>query len=223
MAALSADVFNLDTPSRGDTRTYVIENAESCYVNGFVGLNSAGYLDPWADTAGLRFLGLFQGYVPGVDSDGTVTTVASTSESPATRGRVDVSGRYLRGVDVAGVSTIASLNAPVYCTTDNYADLSLTATTNVGPIGWLCDFRSASDMDVALFTPWEYLRGIISVPSALTENSTTIGGTQDNNFASLSVAWNGSTDPTAAEGTLLIDAIRECANKINELRTALLG
>lgn len=51
----------------------------------------------------------------------------------------------------------------------------------------------------------------------LTENSTTIGGTQDNNFSTLSVAWNGSTDPTAAEGALLIDAIRECAKKINAI------
>lgn len=51
----------------------------------------------------------------------------------------------------------------------------------------------------------------------LTENSTDIGGSQDSNFASLSVAWNGSTDPTAAEGALLIDAIRENAAKTNAI------
>lgn len=53
--------------------------------------------------------------------------------------------------------------------------------------------------------------------AALTENSGAIGGTQDGDFATLSLAWDGSTDPTAAEGNLLIDAIRECADQINNL------
>lgn len=52
----------------------------------------------------------------------------------------------------------------------------------------------------------------------LTENSTTIGGTKDGNFATLATAWNGSTYPTAAEGNLLIDAIREIADKVNKTR-----
>lgn len=60
----------------------------------------------------------------------------------------------------------------------------------------------------------------IAIPS-LTENSTTIGGTQNDGFATLSVGWNGSAAATAAEGTLLIDAIRETAAKVNAILAAL--
>lgn len=55
----------------------------------------------------------------------------------------------------------------------------------------------------------------------VTENSTSIGGTQDGDFATLAVAWNGATNPTAAEGALLIDAIREIAVKVNSIVTSL--
>jgi hypothetical protein len=58
------------------------------------------------------------------------------------------------------------------------------------------------------------------VPVAdLTENETAIGGTQDQNVASLTTAWDGSTYPTAAEGALLIDGIRESMAGVNALNT----
>lgn len=57
-----------------------------------------------------------------------------------------------------------------------------------------------------------------NLSSDLTENSTDIGGTQDGNVATLSVAWDGSTNPTSAEGDLLIDGIREAFVAINSLR-----
>jgi predicted RecA/RadA family phage recombinase len=63
-----------------------------------------------------------------------------------------------------------------------------------------------------------------AVVAPLTENATTIGGTQDSNFATLamSVTWNGSSVyPSAADATLIIDALRENAAKINAVIAAL--
>lgn len=54
--------------------------------------------------------------------------------------------------------------------------------------------------------------------AALTEGSGAIGGSQTGDITTLAVAWDGATDPTAAEGALLIDGIRECAAMINALR-----
>jgi len=60
---------------------------------------------------------------------------------------------------------------------------------------------------------------LTATAAALTENSTTIGGTQNGGFGTLTLAWNGSTHASSAEATLLIDAIRECAAMINKLVT----
>lgn len=58
----------------------------------------------------------------------------------------------------------------------------------------------------------------------LTENSTTIGGSQESNVATLamSVSWNGSSVyPSAADAALIIDGIRECMAKTNAILAAL--
>lgn len=63
-----------------------------------------------------------------------------------------------------------------------------------------------------------------TVVAAITENSTTLGGTNDGNIPTLamSVTWNGSSVyPSAADAVLIIAAIRECAAKTNELIAAL--
>lgn len=56
--------------------------------------------------------------------------------------------------------------------------------------------------------------------AAMTENSTTVGGTNDGNVATLamSVTWNGSSVyPSAADAALIISGIRECMAMVNKL------
>lgn len=152
MAALSADTtLPLATQARPRQRPYVIKNSQAMYRRALCGLDADGVLIPWADSAlALRWKGIFDNW------DRAGVTAGNTSATPAIRGIVDVGGPMLYGVDVAGVSTRASIGEPVYAPTDNYADLTLTPTAFVKPIGVLDDFRTTSDMDVRLFTPEEY-------------------------------------------------------------------
>jgi hypothetical protein len=164
---------------RGRTRSFVVKNAQALYVNGFVGLDANGLLVPWTDAASQRFLGVFvefdKAFAVGETHDG------DTSATPPIRGIVDVSGQYLVGVDVAGVTARANIGDLVYSADDNPATLSTTATTSVRAIGWLADFRSTSDMDVQLFTPAEYASvNNINSGTALTDST---GGTAGNTLA----------------------------------------
>lgn len=162
MAALSAAIADQVRRDRATTRSYEVKNAQALYRGGLVGLDVNGLLVPWDDTAiTQRFLGVFDGFTPALTS-GVPTTQGNTSAEPVVRGVVRQDGVELRGVDVAGVSARASVGEPVYATTDNVtpgsgaADLTLTPTAFVKPVGRLVEFRSASDMDVRLFTPEEY-------------------------------------------------------------------
>jgi len=156
MTALTANAPNLKTQPNARTRTFQVKNAQTIYHGALVALDS-GYLVPWSDTSGLQFLGVFEGFEPIITDDGIIAIVGDTGNAPDIRGIVDVSGAYLNGVDVTGVSAITSLGAQVFGPDDNYATPSLTGTVDVGPIGWLADFRSATDMDVKLYTPNEYM------------------------------------------------------------------
>ena len=166
--ALSADVTTLKTANRGLTRDYAITNAATPYFDGLVGLTTSGYLSPWTDAATtLAFLGLFKGFEPAIGSTGSLVTTGSTSATPIIKGKVDVSGQYLYGVDVTGVSTRASIGAKVYCGSDDTSTLTLTPSVFVGPVGVLEEVRSASDQDVRLYTPDEY-RAIVANRSVFT-------------------------------------------------------
>lgn len=172
MTALAQNSPHLVGAVRGKTRSFVIKNSTTLYIGGLVGLDSNGLLVAWADTAGIKFLGQLVAFQVPNTSTGA-NPPGNTSATPPTRGIVDVSGAFLNNVDVTGVSARTSLSDQVYCTTDNPTDLTLTPTTNVRAIGWLADFRSASDMDVQCYTPAEYLvpNNILS-GTALTDNST---------------------------------------------------
>lgn len=175
MTALSANAPTIKGAVRGKTRSFVVKNAQALYVNGLVGIDSNGLLVPWADTAGIKFLGTF------VEFDRSGVTQGDTSASPPVRGVVDISGQYLREVDVAGVTARANIGDLVYCADDNPATLSTTATTNVRAVGWLADFRSTSDMDVQLFDAAEYITvNNINSTTSLTDST---GGTAGNTLA----------------------------------------
>lgn len=155
MTALAANSMTLKTADHRGSQTYVVKNAQALYRGGLLGLDANGLLVPWDDTAvAQRFAGVMDGWHPQVGSSGVITQ-GNTSASPPVRGIV-LKGCRLNGVDVAGVTARANIGEPVYGTTDNITDLTLTPTAFVKPIGKLDDFRTTSDMDVKLFTPEEY-------------------------------------------------------------------
>ena len=144
MADLSKATVPLTYP-RSNTMSYVVKNATTLYAGALVGIDANGYLDNMADTAGLKFVGILLQDV-----------VGDTSASPKVEGRVDVSGRTLENVAIAGTFVQGSLNDPIYAASGNPADLTRTATTNTKAVGWASRFRAAGFGDVTLFTPHEH-------------------------------------------------------------------
>ena len=143
MADLARNTIPLTAP-RGGRDAIAGATGVQFYAGALVGINAAGYVAKWADTAGHRFLGIVLEDVLGDN----VKTV-----------KVDTSGRTLIRATVA-LLTRADVNARVHCTTDNPADLTLVAGANVQGIGWVKEFISAGVGVVELFTPAEY-QGLI--------------------------------------------------------------
>lgn len=145
MAALAKNTFHLVSPRAG-TRSFVIKNGVQIYGGTLVGLDANGYLDNWLDTAGLKFVGLAQH-----------DALGDTSASPAVEARVSTGGETLENIAIAGTFVQADLNSLIYATSNNPADATKSAATNVKAIGWASRFRSAGYGDITLFTPEEHL------------------------------------------------------------------
>lgn len=196
--------------ARSRTHRYVVKTSTVVYSKSLVGINSDGDLVPWADTAGFRFIGLVDG----------PSATGNDAATPPVHAIVDDHGATLVGVDVTGVNDRDDIGVLVYGTSDNPTDLTLTPTTNVKAIGRLKDWRSNSDMDVALFTPHEAANqslvsditaltdnsgggaadgtiGVVTAPTALTDNG---GGTADGTVAS-EAAPTTLTDSTGLSGS----------------------
>lgn len=144
MADLAAPKIH-KTAARAATKAFVVADGVTLHAGALVGLNAAGFLAKWSDTAGHKFLGVLLQSVTG-----------NTSASPPVEGIVDVSGVTLKSVTIAGTFVQADLNALIYCATDNSADAKKAADTNVEAIGWASRFHSAGVGDITLFTPEEH-------------------------------------------------------------------
>lgn len=127
-----------------DGISFIAKNGEQFYAGSLVGIDANGYAVKWGDVTGNKFLGFSQGKVLG-----------NTSISPAPRVEVNTSGVILEKVSVTGASGILDLGKKVYGTDDD--TLTLTATTNVGAIGFVVGWHSGTICDVKLFTPTEFL------------------------------------------------------------------
>lgn len=140
------------TAPRAGVGAYPIADGVVIY-EGMLSQLESGYLNHWDETG--KFLGIVTG---GVDraKDGVLT--GETSDSPPVEGFVDESGVTLMHMAVAGTVTQADVGALVYCADSNPANFTKTDTTNP-PVGRIKRFRSASDCDVELFTPAEWLAG----------------------------------------------------------------
>lgn len=135
---------------RGGTVSQEIADGVTIGIGALVQIQS-GKLNHW-DKSGI-FLGVLINGDSRLD-DGVITGESSDRFPP--RGTVDISGVTLTGVAVANATAAGAL---VHCADSDPANLT-TATAQEPPIGYISDFRSASDCDVTFFTPSEFLAGI---------------------------------------------------------------
>lgn len=142
MANPSANKIYKSKPSNG-IQSFIVKNATQLYAQSLVGVADAdGYLNFWDNVATTRFCGVLLADVLGDTSAGV-------------EGTVDISGRTLTNVAVAGTPTQAKVNELVYSADGNITSLTMTATTSKA-IGILTAYRSASDCDVRLFSMAEF-------------------------------------------------------------------
>ncbi len=154
MADATANVIHKSQPRAGRA-AYPIANTVTAYAGMFAQLES-GYLNHWDETG--TFLGIVLGEGIGISPGSAM--LGNTSATPVPEARVDESGVTLMHLSsVAGTPTQAKVGDLVYCADSNPDNLTMTDTTNP-PVGWLKKFRSATDVDVALFTPFEFKAGI---------------------------------------------------------------
>ena len=141
---------------RGGSQRLPIANTVVLPYGSLVGAE-AGFANHWASGVNDVFMGIVGG---GDDRlrDGVFT--GNTSDTPDPHVRIDTSGPTLIGLNsVAGTPTQAKVGNQIYCTTSNTDDMTLdpAGTGIIQPIGYMSEWRTATDLDVTLYTPTEYL------------------------------------------------------------------
>lgn len=226
--AAATRALKVDIYPRAGRDTYPVVNGDTVYPHTLVGLNpSSGMLTPWADTAGLLFKGLAldgQTTSKEVEGDGTAAL--------ANQMRVDESGVVIRDVNVTGSSALTDHGSKVYCSTDNPADFTLSATSNAKAVGEVIRWKTSTTCDVRLYTPWEYrLQVLASDITALTSN---LGGSEspDGTISAIAdIALSTSDTYTDAAVNAAVNAVvddvenalEEVVAKLGEIVTALNG
>lgn len=154
MADASAD--KIHTIRERGNAAYPIANTVTVY-RGMLAQLESGYVNHWDETG--TFLGIITNGDDRAD-DGVLT--GNTSDTPPPEAHVNERGVILARLDsVAGTPTQAKVGDLVYSADSDTDNLTLTDTTNA-PVGIMVRFRSATDVDVQLFTPAEYKAGIAS-------------------------------------------------------------
>lgn len=149
-------------------QTHRIANGIRIYAGalcGFPGANaltsSRGYLTRWQDQINLQWAGIAEatswtgGLITSAQT-GTASNVNSvlgdTSLTPVPEISVEMGPVILKNVTVTGVSAQTDVwRTLVYCSTDNYEDLSTTATTYSPAIGKVLYWYSSTRAVVLLF------------------------------------------------------------------------
>lgn len=189
-----------DTPrdyELGNMNDLPVKAASTIYEGSAVGDDGSGYARQ------LVAADPFRGFAA-AKADNAAGLAAAINVHVRQKGRIVLA--------VSGLA-ITDVGKPVFAS--DGATFTLTASTNTY-VGRVVRYVS-SGVGVIEF---DASRGGLGKVADLTENSTTIGGTNDGNIATLamSVAWNGSSVyPSAADSALIIGAIRELAAKVNEL------
>jgi hypothetical protein len=164
MADLSADL-EVTTQGNGELFTAVIADAVTLYHGCLVGIEG-GYANHWADGANDVLGGILVGGETTLVSDAEALLGDITPATGRTAPRVRIEeGAILTGLDGVlnasdGALTIANVGDIVYCPSSNVADMTLNSSGHTHPVGFVDDFRSATDVDVKLFTRAEQLAQI---------------------------------------------------------------
>jgi len=154
MADLGANRVHKTSPRSG-ANSYPIANGVTLYPGALVALEG-GYLNHWADGANDVFVGIVLGDALGVSPGSGL--VGDTSATPIPEARVDQSGVTLMHLgSVGGTPTQAKVGDLVYSADSDTDSITLTIGALNHPIGYMSRFRSATDVDVTLFTPAEML------------------------------------------------------------------
>lgn len=152
MADAAAKIIYMTRPRSGRD-AFIIANGVTVYEGMFVSLE-AGYANHYADGANDVFAGILLG---GDDRARDGILVGCTADTPPPECRVDTSGVVLMHLTVAGTPAQAKVGDLVYSADSAVASLTLTIGALNHPIGWMIRYRSATDVDVQLMTPAEFL------------------------------------------------------------------
>lgn len=123
--------------------------------------SSRGYLQRWQDQVNLQWAGIaivssWTGGLITSAQSGTAANVNSvlgdTSATTIPEISVEMGPVQLSGITVTGVSAQTDVwRTPVYCSTDNYADLTTTATSYAPSIGRVLYWNSSTTCTVFIY------------------------------------------------------------------------
>lgn len=142
--------FTPKTQPNGGRHAFPIANGVTVYA-GMLGSVEGGYLNHWADGANDVFAGLVLG--PGVGVGPGDAMLGNTSATPIPEAFVDCSGVTLMHLSIGGTATQAKVGDLVYSADSSLTSITLDSSGRTHPIGWMSRYRSATDVDVTLFTP----------------------------------------------------------------------
>lgn len=159
-------------------------------------------------------------HLGGFDVDGTVATDCKPALTAAL---TDFSTVYLGGTYILATDFTIASGKTVVLLAGSSLTIASAKTLTVASGGVLVKHPNATLTVTGTLTLTGKKYGMLDKGdtnlTALTENSTTLGGTNDGNLPTLATTANGTY--SQAESTALNAAIREVANKVNQIITAL--
>ena len=161
MADRTTDLIIVTRPSSGRD-AFPIENAVTLAAGTLLQLQN-GRANHWDDSGSNDiFLGIAISGDDGGSTDGSWLGDTSGDPDPDPEVGVDTSGATLMHLaSVAGPEGVAPIQTDVgrvvYCPDSDTDNITTVSTTNTNVIGFIIRFRSATDVDVRLFSPSEWL------------------------------------------------------------------
>ena len=143
MALSFDDIYN----STGETRTFIITDAQTIAVDDLVAEDTAGTVRRLADTSNFNPFGRCVGFT---NLASRTTEVGASGESPVPRAILETGRHTLRGVSVTGVSAQTDVGDDVFAS--DHETLTLTPTSNIPSVGTVVEFHSGTICDVAMFS-----------------------------------------------------------------------
>lgn len=146
--------------------SFKVVNSDTIFAGAFCGLpganaltSSRGYLVPWQDETNIQWVGyaISQSWTGGTLSQARAgndpdSVLGDTSASPVQEITCETGVFNMNTVTVTGVSAITDVwRTLVYCSTDNFSDLSTTATSYAPAIGKVIYWHSSTTCAVRFF------------------------------------------------------------------------